>query len=186
LKWYADSEPLSIGKPAEGYQAGIDSTSGVDRQSILKSLEEAGFIYKADENVLLFNKNGTKTPVTLYLKYNGMNIDRQTASEWIKTALFKIGIEVVTENASYSEEQSLVKSGKYDMMLLGCRLQLFADKNEIVEMVKKNIDLQGQNSVILPLYTKYGAVLYHNRIRGDKMPLWQNIYNGWQEWYIVE
>lgn len=184
LSWYATTDPLIKGESALKYQSA--SSENAERQSFLKMFEEAGYVYKSDKNLLVFYKNGSNIPVTLSLEYNGVNTDRKIASEWIKTALFKIGIEVIPEAESSSEQLSSVKSGKFDMILLGCRLPYFAEEEEIIGMIKESIYLSGHNSVILPLNTKSGAVLYHNRIRGNKTPKWQNIYSGWENWYIVE
>ncbi|HHY64528.1 MAG TPA: hypothetical protein GX501_05725, partial [Clostridiaceae bacterium] len=90
------------------------------------------------------------------------------------------------EALTYDNLQTLVKNGRVDMMILGCSLPIYTDDAETMELLKGSLNLNGSSNVILPLYRKYGAVLYHNYIRGDRRPVWKNIYNGWQSWYLVQ
>ena len=89
------------------------------------------------------------------------------------------------KTADVGKQKELIKSGKFDMMLLGCRIPLYSNKNETVQFAKKSLNISHANEVIFPLYRKFGAVIYHNYIRGERNPVWKNIYNGWQQWYLV-
>lgn len=185
LSGYFTTNPLNKGIPAIETLSDYAKENQLIREAVLEALSSAGFTYKSDENVLVYHKDGAKIPVSLSLKYNGLNTDRQAVSDRITAALFEIGIKVTAESASYSEQQTLVGNGKFDMMLLGCKIPLHANVQETLALVKESLDVGGQNAVILPLYRKYGAVLYHNRIRGLRTPFWKDIYNGWQDWYLV-
>lgn len=181
LSEYAGLTPLGIGKSS------IPQTRAeTNRAMTLDALAAAGYAYDEDKNVLSFYRNGGKVPVTLSLRYNGLNTDRQEVSQWLTGALFEIGIQVNPETATYAEQQALVKSGKFDMMLLGCRLPLYSDSDGALELVKESLGMSGQNHVVFPLYRKYGAVLYHSSVRGLRSPQFKNIYNGWSEWYLVK
>lgn len=187
LMWYHSVNPLIMDKPV------IDSLpdyytilSSSNREKTMEALNNAGFTYKDDENTLLFYKNGVRHQVSLSIKYNSVKADREKLAQWITAALFELGISVVPETASYSEQQDFVKNGRFDMMLLGCRIPLHASMDEALELAKESLNIGGANSVIIPLYKKYGAVLYHNHIRGARTPVWENIYNGWSEWYLVQ
>ncbi len=192
LSQYALLNPLPIGKSAiplsgeTSHENQAASGNRINRESTLEALAAIGFTYEEDDNRLIFVKNGSKIHVSLSLKYNGQNPDRQTVSEWITSALFEIGINVTPESTSYSDEQALIKNGKFDMMLLGCRMPLFTDMAGSLELVKRTLGMDEHNGVLLPLYRKYGAVLYHNSIRGPRSPSWKNLYNGWMDWYLVK
>ncbi len=179
LSGYAEVNPINIGKSA------IPAEKSMNRVSVLQALKAIGFTYEEDKNLLVFFRNGAKISVSLSLIYNGVHGDRQAVSQWVTAALFEIGVNVSTETASYSEQQALIKSGKFDMMILGCRIPLFTDMTGALALVKETLGLGEHNSVIMPFYTKYGAVLYHNHIRGPRKPVWKNIYNGWMDWYLV-
>lgn len=186
LSWYATLNPINRGEPAfESLPDFSFPGNRMDRESTLAALEVVGFSYQEDKNILFFYKNRAKIPVSLSLKYNAQNGDRQAVSEWITTALYEIGIKVTAEPESYSKQQDFVESGKFEMMLLGCQMPLFTDIAETLGLVRESLGLTGHNAAIFPLYRKYGAVLYHDYIRGPRTPIWKNIYKGWSEWYLV-
>ena len=187
LEWYGSIHETNWGAPAfQLFSEPDPAEAEISRETILEAFREAGYTYQEGKNnVLTFYKNGANVPVFLSLRYNQLNEDRKLVSDWIREALSEIGIEVIPEKASYEEQQASVQSGKFDMILLGCRLPLATDKSKVIELIKESIHLSGQDSVVLPLYRKHGIVLYQNRIRGNKTPLWHNIYHGWSEWYIV-
>ncbi|MCX7774383.1 MAG: ABC transporter substrate-binding protein [Clostridia bacterium] len=184
---YAAKTPLGSGNPAyestPEYGAEI---SRLSREDTIKALLDQGFTYLEDKNTLYMNKNGSKVPITLTLKFNGINSDRQKEAEWLTIALEDIGIQLIPQNVSYADEKNVITTLKYDMMLLGCRMPLFTDMTGTLELLKTSMGTNGQNAVILPFFRKNGAVLYNNRIRGPRMPVWKNIYNGWEEWYLVQ
>lgn len=162
------------------------SEMGNSRGDTLKSLLEAGFSYDQEKNVLTYQKNGIKIPVKLSLKYNGLNGERKSVSQWVTNALFEIGIQVNADNTTPSEQQALVLNGRYDLMLLGCRIPYYTDIQGALKLASETLKMSGQPSTLLPLYRLYGAVLYQNNLRGPREPVWKNIYNGWTEWYLVQ
>ncbi|NLX64320.1 MAG: ABC transporter substrate-binding protein [Clostridiaceae bacterium] len=184
LKEYEKENPINRGESAMERQ-NVHSEEKLNKNAIINKLINLGFLYNYDKGYLYTYKNNEKVPVQLSLIYNGLNADREYTSEWLAEALAEIGIKVDTESADIEKQQSLVRSGEFDMMLLGCRIPLYATIDEVSEATKKSLNLSNTNSVILPLYRKYGAVLYNNYIRGERNPNWKNIYNGWQNWYLV-
>lgn len=186
LEWYAGLHPVAKGSPIPG-SAGSDSSHEIsDREKTLNALDEAGFTYDGDKNILYRNKNRVKSPVSLNLIYNGLNEEREDIGEWITMALFEIGITVDSEPVSYSEVQAVAGEKNFDMMILGCRIPLSMDMDETLVLASESLGIKDKNDRILPLYRKYGAVLYHNYIRGARRPVWKNIYNGWTEWYLLK
>ncbi|MGI6622150.1 MAG: ABC transporter substrate-binding protein [Acetivibrionales bacterium] len=185
LRWYEQFNPLSTGKTVLGRLSDNNQLDMKDKNGAIDSLINEGFNYDDEKNYFYTYKNGVRQPVTISITYNIVNTDRQSMSQWISDALANIGIKVEQEARTYDEQQSLIKSGKFDMMLLGCSLPAYTDDAETMELLKDSLNVSGNNDVILPLYRKYGAVLYHNHIRGARKPVWKNIYNGWHEWYLV-
>lgn len=157
-----------------------------DWEDTLNSLSNLGFNYDDSKNVLSYNKNGTKIPLILTVSFNALNGERQDVNQWIKAAMLEIGVQINQEETTITEQQALVKSGKYDIAILGCRIPEYTDLTGAMELVKESFGLRNQNSVILPLYRGYSSVLYNNCVRGPKNPTWKNIYNGWPEWYLVK
>lgn len=185
LRWYEETNQINKGKSVIGQWTDYNYLKVKNKKDVIEALLNEGFNFDDEKNYLYTYKNGVKHPVTLSISFNSINIDRQNLSQWITEALNEIGIQVIQEATSYDKQQSLVASGKFDMMLLGCKIPLYADANETMELLKESLNINGNNAVLLPLYRKYGAVLYHNYIRGARKPVWKNIYNGWQEWYLV-
>jgi len=184
LKEYEKENPINRGESAIEHQDG-HSEEKINKNAIINKLINLGFLYNYDKGYLYTYKNNEKVPIQLLLIYNGLNADREYTSEWLIGALAGIGIKVDAQTADIEKQQNLVKSGEFDMMLLGCRIPLYATMDEVLEDTKKSLNISSADSVILPLYRKYGAVLYNNYIRGERNPNWKNIYNGWQNWYLV-
>lgn len=184
LSRYEKENPINRGESAIGFE-GSFSEDKMNKNATINILIDLGFFYNYDRDYLYTYKNNVKVPVELSLVYNGLNADREYTSEWLTEALAGIGIKVDAQTADISKQQALINSGKFDMMLLGCRIPIYATMNEAMESIKESLNISSANNVILPLYRKYGAVLYHNYIRGERDPKWNNIYNGWQEWYLV-
>lgn len=185
LRNYAISNSLGKGLQAHTPESNDDSISSIDKEKAITMLSEIEFDYDSERKNLYFYKNNYKYPVSLSLIYNGLNSDREIISLWLVEALSHIGIKVDVKAATYDELQVLISSGKFDMMLLGCRIPLYTNESETLDILKSSLNLDSRNDVILPLYRKFGAVLYHNYIRGERNPFWKNIYNGWQQWYLV-
>ena len=181
---YEQQNPLDMGESAIDSEIS-DSEIKIYQNTTISSLVDLGFFYDYDKDYLYFFKNSVKTPVHLSLIYNGLNSDREYTGQWLTDALAGIGIRVDIQTADVGKQQSLINTRKFDMMLLGCRIPLYAAENEMLEYIKKSLNMGQVDNVILPLYRKYGAVLYHNNIRGERNPIWKNIYNGWQQWYLV-
>jgi peptide/nickel transport system substrate-binding protein len=185
LRWYEQFNPIDKGKTVLGLISDNGLLDMMDKTEALNTLVNEGFVYDDDKRCLYTYINGIKQPVGLSIIYNIINTERQSMSQWISVALENIGIKVNQEALNYDQQQALIKSGKFDMMLLGCSLPVYTDDAETMELIKESLNVSGRNNVILPLYRKYGAVLYHNYIRGARRPVWKNIYNGWYEWYLV-
>lgn len=186
LRWYEEGNPLNMGKPVIGHMSDNNLLGLKDKDAAIEALINEGLSYDEEKEYFYVYKNGFRQPLTLKISYNIVNSDRQRIGQWVSEALKGIGIEVVQEALTYDNLQTLVKNGKFDMMVLGCSLPVYTDDTETMELLKDSLFLSGSDNVILPLYRKYGAVLYHNYIRGDRKPVWKNIYNGWQDWYLVQ
>lgn len=181
-----------------GYEGLIDSDAGKliipieanemgsSRADTLKALSEAGFTYDQEKNVLTYQKNGIKIPVVLSLRYNSFNDERKSVSQKITNALFEIGITVNAETANQAELQALAGNGRFDMMLLGCRIPYYTDVSGALALVGETLGMGEQSFTLMPLYRKYSAVLYQKTLRGSREPSWKNIYSGWTEWYLVQ
>ncbi|MGI6084900.1 MAG: ABC transporter substrate-binding protein [Acetivibrionales bacterium] len=184
LRWYEEQNPINRGETAIHFDdAGSDDKT--DRNTTINALIDLGFYYDYNRDYLYSYKNNVKTQVSLSLTYNGLNLDREYTGQWLIRAFDGIGINVTVQTVDIARQQELIKSGKFDMMLLGCRIPLYAKNDETLEFAKQSLNISHAKEVILPLFRKYGAVLYHYHIRGKRNPLWENIYNGWQEWYLV-
>lgn len=184
LSWYEHENPINRGESVIDFNEN-QYEGKINQNTTINALIDSGYFYDYNKEYLYTYKNNVKTPVHLSLIYNELNIDREYSGQWVTDALAEIGIKLDVKTAETRELQKQIDSGKFDMMLLGCRVPYYADKNEILEYTKKILNISHANEVILPLYRKYGAVLYHNYIRGERNPLWKNIYNGWQKWYLV-
>ena len=187
LCWYSDENPI------DNENIRINALNCFDteqkktgRQDAIRSLQELGFKYDEEKNVLSVRRNNVNVQTVLNLIYNNTNEERYLFAEWIKKALLEIGIHVDIQSASYDVQQQAVATGNFDIILLGCRIPLSADISDIPELIKDSLNMAGNDDVILPLHRKNGAVLYHNYIRGQRRPIWQNIYNGWIDWYLVK
>lgn len=186
LAGYMGQNPLELGISAveEVTWGSIENRAG--REDAIVALEQLGMVYDENKNVLYTYRNGVKTPLTLNLKYNNLDLDRETVAKWIQTALKEIGINVVLEKSSEDDEMRAVSNRRFDMMILGSRIPFYSNMEETLELICENLGLDGEEAVILPLYRKPGAVLYSLEIRGVKKPFWKNVYNGWTEWYLVQ
>ncbi|NLM75992.1 MAG: ABC transporter substrate-binding protein [Clostridiaceae bacterium] len=185
LCWYSDLNPINNGNiKLNAIKCFNPYQKKTDRVTTLNKLEEYGFTYDEEKNSLTSGKNTAQ--ITLKLLYNSINENRYMLGEWIKKALLEIGIQVDIQSASYEEEQQAVATGDFDIILLGCRIPFAADISDVPDLIKESLNMAGHDDVILPLYRKSGAVLYHNYIRGERRPTWNNIYNGWIDWYLVK
>lgn len=184
LSRYEQQNPLNRGESAIEFEGSL-SEDNMNKNTTINTLIDLGFFYDYDRDYLYSYKNSVKTPVQITLIYNSLNADREYTSEWLIDALAGIGIKVHVQTADIIEQQNIINSGKFDIMLLGCRIPLYATMEEVLESAKISLNLGPSSNVIFPLYRKYGAVLYHNYIRGERNPKWKNIYNGWHEWYLV-
>lgn len=182
LGYYSSKNPFEKGMTT--YDSGV-SSDFMNKEEAISALEEIGYHYDMDREYLYTYRNNYKYPIKLSLTYNSLNIDREEISEWIYEALDSIGINVQIKASTYEELQKLSKNGRYDMMLLGCRIPLCSNQEETLDIINRDLNMNDEKDTIYPLYRKYGAVLYHNYIRGERKPLWNNIYNGWTEWYLV-
>ena len=70
-------------------------------------------------------------------------------------------------------------------MILGSRIPFYSNLEETLDLLCRNLGVDGQEAVIMPLYREREAVLFNLEVRGVKKPFWKNIFNGWTEWYIV-
>jgi len=186
LRWYEHEHPLDMGKSVIGNMSDNSLFGKKDKDAAIETLVNEGFGYDEEKEYFFVYKNGIRHPLSLKVSYNIVNTDRQRIGQWVSDALKEIGISVELEALTYDNLQTLVKNGRFDMMILGCSLPIYTDDAETMELLKGSLNLNGSSNVILPLYRKYGAVLYHNYIRGDRRPVWKNIYNGWQSWYLVQ
>lgn len=185
LRSYVLDNPFEQGMLTNHIEPNRKSMDSLSKIGAINALEEIGFNYDVKENFLYILKNRYKSQVTISLIYNGLNTDREKLSIWLTEALAQIGIVVKAKSATYEEQYDLIENQRFDMMLLGCRIPLHGNEDETLELLSYNLNLRDEDHVVLPLYRKYGAVLYHNYIRGDRSPVWDNIYNGWHHWYIV-
>ncbi len=181
---YEKQNPINRGESAIKIEIS-DPEIKTYQNTTISSLVDLGYFYDYDKDYLYYYKNSVKMPVHLSLIYNGLNTDREYTGQWLTDALAGIGIKVDIQTADVGKQQSLINNRKFDMMLLGCRIPLYAAENEVLEYTKKSLNMGHADKVIFPLFRKYGAVLYHNYIRGERNPVWKNIYNGWQQWYLV-
>ncbi|NMA67196.1 MAG: ABC transporter substrate-binding protein [Clostridiaceae bacterium] len=187
LCWYSEMDTINSDEVKLNATCSFYSNQKkTDRITTINALQEAGYTYDEEENILFTNKSSGKTQITLSLMYNSINEERFLFGEWINKALLEIGIKVVCQSATYEELQQTVLTGDFDIVLLGCRIPISSDIKDVPELIKESLEMTGQSDVILPLYRKKGAVLYHNYIRGERRPVWQNIYNGWIDWYLVK
>ena len=157
----------------------------LNREETIEALEEIGFHYNDEKHYLYTNKNNHRNPVKLTLSYNALNTDRERISVCLEQAMGDIGITLQIKPTTYEELQQQSKNGRFDMMLIGCRIPLYSNQQETLEILGYNLNLSHVKDSIYPLYRKYGAVLYHNYIRGERAPVWNNIYNDWTKWYLV-
>lgn len=187
LCWYSEESPLESERVSLNAIFSMDvGQKKTDRSGTIAALESAGFKYQKDKNVLAYTRNGIEHQVVLSLLHNGIDENRVLFSDWITRALMEIGIKAIPENASYEMLQQAAANGKFDMMLLGCRFPMSNARSELAELIKDSLNISGQNYVLLPLYRKNGVVLYNNNVRGPREPIWNNVYNGWQDWYLVQ
>ena len=125
LAGYIDLNPLETGIPAV---TEVDlGREKAGREDTLEALEQMGMTYDEKKNTLYSYRNGVKTALTLSVKYNSLDLDRQITAEWIQAALQEIGIKVVLENASQEDEIKAVSNGRFDMMILGSRIPLYSN-----------------------------------------------------------
>ena len=185
LAGYMTQNPLELGVSAIEEVAWGDMEKRADREEALAALEELGMVYDERKNVLYTFRNGARTPLNLSVRYNSLDLDRETVAEWLQAALNDIGINVVLEKSSEEEEMKAVANGRFDIMVLGSRIPHFSSLEETLELICGNLGLGGEEAVILPLYRKSEAALYSLDIRGAKEPFWKNVYNGWTDWYLV-
>jgi peptide/nickel transport system substrate-binding protein len=180
---YDDLIPSQLGKLVipEG-----TSEMGSSRGATLAALTEAGFTYDQEKNVLTYQKNGIRIPVTLTLRYNNVSDERKGIGQRMANALFEIGITLKVEAGTQAELQTLAASGRYDMMLMGCRIPEYTDVSGALKVVREALGMGEKAFTIMPLYRKYSAVLYQKTLRGLREPTWKNIYNGWTEWYLMQ
>lgn len=185
LAGYTVQNPLGLGVSAveEVSWGSIENRMG--REDALVALEQLGMVYDEKKNVLYTYRNGVRTPLTLSVKYNSLDLDRETVAIWVQTALKEIGINVVLEKSSEEDEMRAVSNRRFDIMILGSRIPLYSTLEETLELICGNLGFENEEDVIIPLYRKPEAVLYSLEIRGAKKPFWKNIYNGWTEWYLV-
>jgi peptide/nickel transport system substrate-binding protein len=187
LNWYDLTKPVNEEQSYRYSFKNQESEENImDRDEALDFLRKAGFTYQEDRNTLRYYRNGANIPVYLTFYYNEINEERKAICEWTVKALSDIGIQVISKPSSYDALQNTVKKRDFDIIALGCRIPLFSDKTEVPRLICESLNLSFDDNVVLPLYTKYGVVLYHNYIRGPRTPVWENIYNGWQELYTVK
>lgn len=182
LRHYSSENPLEKGMTT------FDSNKASDfmnKAETIAALEEIGFHYDMDREYLYTYRNNYKYPVKLSLSYNALNTDREKISVWLTEAMDNIGVIIQTKTATSEDLQKLIKNGKFDLMLLGSRIPFCSNQGETLNVLNYNLNMNEEKDAIYPLYRKYGAVLYHNYIRGERNPIWNNIYNGWTEWYLV-
>ena len=183
LAGYMVMNPLETGIPAVTEVSWGSETA--DREDTLAALEQLGFVFDEKKNILYTYRNGVRTPLTLGIKCNGLDLDRLITAEWIKSALRQIGINAVIENSAQEDEIKAVSNGRFDIMILGSRIPFYSNLEETLDLLCRNLGVDGQEAVIMPLYREREAVLFNLEVRGVKKPFWKNIFNGWTEWYIV-
>jgi len=183
LAGYMVMNPLETGIPAVTEVRWGKETA--DAEDTLAALEQLGMDYDEKKNVLYTYRSGAKTAVTLVIKCNSLDLDRQIAAEWIRSALGLIGINAVIEGVDEENEIRAVSNGRFDIMILGSRIPLYSTLAETLDLLCINLGVEDEEAVIMPLYREREAVLYSLEVRGVKKPIWKNIYNGWTEWYIV-
>jgi len=156
-----------------------------DKEDTLAALEELGMVYDEKKNILYTYRNGVRTQLSLGIRCNSLDLDRQIAAEWIQSALQQIGINAVVENADEEAEIKAISNGRFDIMILGSRIPYYSNLTETLDLLGKSLGVEDEEAVIMPLYRQREAVLFSIDVRGAKKPFWKNIYNGWTEWYIV-
>lgn len=170
FKWLPEGVDLLYQKPEEDELL----SSELGRTEALSALEALGY----------GNVGGKKIP-ELTLVVNNLSNERQVLGERMQKLLSEIGINLKLVKANLTDEMKLISTGRYDLMLLGCRMALQGDESHALSLVAEELGLTQQENVLMPLFRKKGAVLYSNRIKGNRDPYWKDIYGGWTQWYMV-
>ena len=187
LGWYMALYPLTIGIPAsEEYEEYGSSGNRVGKEDTIKAVTALGMVYDETKNILYYFRNGSKIPLTLNIKYNALDTDRLVSGEWVQKALGEIGIIATLGKSTENEEKNFVSNRKFDIMILGSRIPLYSNLDENIILLKQSLGFQEADAVLLPLYRKSEALLYNPKIKGPRLPIWKNIFNGWMEWYLVQ
>jgi peptide/nickel transport system substrate-binding protein len=83
--------------------------------------------YDKSKAVELLKENGRRSTTSIEILVNSENEIRLKAAEIIKKQLEEIGIKIKIKQAEWKEVMELVSSGRYEMVLMGCRLPVIPD-----------------------------------------------------------
>ena len=111
---------------AQAYQS---ISSGADLNGVSDALERAG--YEAGEDGI-YQKNDAK--LTLSLLYNEENSSRKSAAELIASQMKRAGVEITLRPARFSQYQTDVQNGNFDLYLGEMRLQANMDLQPLLSL----------------------------------------------------
>jgi len=123
----------------------IDDSSVSDLTTLKKLLESDGWRLT---NERLYKKVDNNTiQLTLHLLVNNENEDRKRIAAYISTALLKCGINVIIDGYDWDKYLSVMSSGKYDLVLAGCRVKNIPDMSFMYASTSTDSMTSGNNTV---------------------------------------
>jgi len=84
-------------------------------------------VYDKNKAVEMLEENGKGKILSIEILVNSENDLRLKVAEIIKNQLEDIGIKIKLKQVKWKEVMKLVSSGKYEMVLMGCRLPVIPD-----------------------------------------------------------
>jgi len=171
-----------------GEPVAAEGLEPISLEEAIPLLEAAGCKFQQpaqERRVLLVPGNSGWRQASLVIRYDSLNLERLKTAEWMTDMFGRLGVTVTREEATKKEEQKLLTTGQFDMMLLGCISPVGMMEDGMITAMRESVGGQVSPSDVMPLYRERRAMLYSTRIRGEKNPTAGNVYGGWAGWYLL-
>ncbi len=144
----------------------VDFAQGNDIEKAKEMLVESGYVLNTDTNK--FIKKTTKKPLLIKLIVNDDNNLRNTVAKELASQLNKNGISVEVSKIPWSDVQKTIKTGSYDMALMGYRISSIPDLSFAysTDEINSGLNVAGYSNPNVDNILK--SILSDNKIESQK------------------
>ena len=155
--------------------------SPMDIEQFMDALIKSGLSWNKDRKLFTENNKAISKVSILVSKQEMQKIH---TANFLVNILEDAGIQAQIITASVQNVQRALRNGTYDLSPVSDELRPWELLDDTLKRMQNELGYGRERSYIFPLYRSQQAILFKNRIRGEKNSIFWNPYQNFYTWYM--